>query len=133
MYAAMNQQQQQKRVDSTHKSIVSTTTNAANTPITNGGMTSNSALTATAAKDDDTTTTKNKSSGGDETYNFIEKAIEINQVLNEPEIDLWRLREFALTEGGLINGTFDSKKNPNIHGLKHIHFTHTEDKQQQQE
>jgi len=33
-----------------------------------------------------------------------EKAEEINLVLLEPDVDLWRLRELALTEGGLVNG-----------------------------
>ena len=33
-----------------------------------------------------------------------EKADEINLVLLEPNVDLWRLRELALSEGGLVNG-----------------------------
>ena len=33
------------------------------------------------------------------------KAEEINLILCEPDVDLWKLRELALTEGGLINGT----------------------------
>jgi hypothetical protein len=33
------------------------------------------------------------------------KADEINMVLLEPDVDLWKLRELALTEGGLLNGT----------------------------
>lgn len=32
------------------------------------------------------------------------KAEEIRRVLFEPEVDLWKLRELALTEGGLVNG-----------------------------
>lgn len=35
-----------------------------------------------------------------------EKAEEINLVLLQPNVDLWKLRELALTEGGLVNGTF---------------------------
>jgi hypothetical protein len=35
-----------------------------------------------------------------------EKAQEINLLLAEPEIDLWKLREYALCEGGLVNGTY---------------------------
>eukprot|EP00571_Detonula_confervacea_P001830 CAMPEP_0172317252 /NCGR_PEP_ID=MMETSP1058-20130122/31036_1 /TAXON_ID=83371 /ORGANISM="Detonula confervacea, Strain CCMP 353" /LENGTH=47 /DNA_ID= /DNA_START= /DNA_END= /DNA_ORIENTATION= len=32
------------------------------------------------------------------------KEEEIRHVLSEPIVDLWKLREQALTEGGLING-----------------------------
>ena len=35
-----------------------------------------------------------------------EKADEINLLLLQPTVDLWRLRELALSEGGLVNGTF---------------------------
>jgi hypothetical protein len=34
-----------------------------------------------------------------------EKSRQILAVLNSPEIDLWKLRGLAITEGGLINGT----------------------------
>ena len=37
-----------------------------------------------------------------------EKADEINLLLLSPSVDLWRLRELALSEGGLVNGTFSS-------------------------
>lgn len=33
-----------------------------------------------------------------------EKAEEINLVLLEPDVDLWKLRELALSDGGLVNG-----------------------------
>ena len=33
-----------------------------------------------------------------------EKAAEITQVLSNPKVDLWKLRELALSEGGLVNG-----------------------------
>jgi hypothetical protein len=37
---------------------------------------------------------------------FLEsKAAEINLVLAEPDVNLWKLRELALTEGGLVNGS----------------------------
>lgn len=39
-------------------------------------------------------------------YRLVEKAHDIDLILNEPEIDLWMLRELALTEGGLVNGMF---------------------------
>jgi hypothetical protein len=32
------------------------------------------------------------------------KAEEINLVLSEPDVNLWKLRELALTDGGLVNG-----------------------------
>jgi hypothetical protein len=32
------------------------------------------------------------------------KAKEINLVLSEPDVNLWKLRELALTDGGLVNG-----------------------------
>ena len=34
------------------------------------------------------------------------KAEEIEAVLSQDDVDLWRLRELALTEGGLVNGAF---------------------------
>jgi hypothetical protein len=39
---------------------------------------------------------------------FNSKAEQINLVLSEPDVDLWKLRELALTEGGLVNGEFIS-------------------------
>lgn len=64
--------------------------------------------TAATAVTPTTTTTMNHHHHEMHTNNYqlIEKAVEINLVLNEPEIDLWRLREFALTDGGLVNGTY---------------------------
>jgi hypothetical protein len=38
--------------------------------------------------------------------NMQEKAEEINLVLLRPDVDLWKLRELALSEGGLVNGTY---------------------------
>ena len=38
----------------------------------------------------------------------IDAARKVNEILlllSEPEVDLWKLREFALSPGGLINGT----------------------------
>lgn len=37
---------------------------------------------------------------------FQRKAEEIIQVLSEPQVDLWKLRELALSDGGLVNGVF---------------------------
>lgn len=34
------------------------------------------------------------------------KANEIKLVLAEPDLDLWRLRELALSDGGLVNGEY---------------------------
>lgn len=36
---------------------------------------------------------------------FADKAKEIALVLSQPDVDLWRLRELAQSEGGLVNGT----------------------------
>jgi hypothetical protein len=36
--------------------------------------------------------------------NLQEKADEINLELLQPDVDLWKLRELALSEGGLVNG-----------------------------
>jgi len=33
------------------------------------------------------------------------KAQTIAAILDEPYVDLWHLRELALSEGGLVNGT----------------------------
>ena len=33
-----------------------------------------------------------------------EKAKEISALLDQPEIDLWKLRALAISEGGLVNG-----------------------------
>ena len=33
-----------------------------------------------------------------------DKALEIEAVLNQEDVDLWRLRELALSDGGLVNG-----------------------------
>jgi hypothetical protein len=33
-----------------------------------------------------------------------DKIVELQRVLAEPVVDLWRLRELALSEGGLVNG-----------------------------
>ena len=41
------------------------------------------------------------------------KAEEIYLLLSEPDVDLWKLRELALTEGGLVNGM-------KIHGTKDL-------------
>jgi hypothetical protein len=39
------------------------------------------------------------------TYRTLqEKADEINLVMLQPDVDLWKLRELALSEGGLVNG-----------------------------
>jgi hypothetical protein len=32
------------------------------------------------------------------------KVKEIELVLNEPQVNIWRLRELALSEGGFVNG-----------------------------
>ena len=38
-------------------------------------------------------------------YNTI-KAEEIRKALSEPTINLWKLRDLAISDGGLVNGTY---------------------------
>lgn len=38
------------------------------------------------------------------------KAEEISLILAEPDVDLWKLRELALTEGGLVNSEWIPSK-----------------------
>jgi hypothetical protein len=38
-------------------------------------------------------------------HGLQQKAEEINLVLLQPDVDLWKLRELAFSEGGLVNGT----------------------------
>jgi len=45
------------------------------------------------------------------------KEEEISLVLSEPDVDLWRLRELALSEGGLINDTLRKRAWPKLVGL----------------
>jgi hypothetical protein len=41
-----------------------------------------------------------------------EKAQLIHFVLLEPVVDLWKLRNLALSEGGLVNGTYSTSMQP---------------------
>jgi hypothetical protein len=77
------------------------------TQIMNSGITSN-------RNDPNNKNTNNNNNNNNYCYQLVDKAVEINLVLNEPDIDLWRLREFALTEGGLVNGTFQLILFPNV-------------------
>lgn len=49
--------------------------------------------------------------------NLQEKAEAINWVLLQPTVDLWKLREFALTDGGLVNDTLRKRAWPKLVGL----------------
>ena len=44
------------------------------------------------------------------------KAEEIRRILSEPVVDLWKLRELALSEGGLVNGK------PSQHPMSKIYY-----------
>ncbi|KAG7339112.1 Rab-GTPase-TBC domain containing protein [Nitzschia inconspicua] len=48
---------------------------------------------------------------------MMRKAEEINLILLQPEVDLWRLRELALSEGGLVNDTLRKRAWPRLVGL----------------
>ena len=44
---------------------------------------------------------------GNQKHSYLQqKAQEIEFLLSQDEIDLWKLREFALTPGGLVNGRY---------------------------
>ena len=45
------------------------------------------------------------------------KRAEINLVLSEPDVDLWKLRELCLTEGGLCDDTLRKRAWPKLVGL----------------
>eukprot|EP00585_Thalassiosira_rotula_P005893 CAMPEP_0196158034 /NCGR_PEP_ID=MMETSP0910-20130528/45114_1 /TAXON_ID=49265 /ORGANISM="Thalassiosira rotula, Strain GSO102" /LENGTH=139 /DNA_ID=CAMNT_0041422837 /DNA_START=108 /DNA_END=523 /DNA_ORIENTATION=- len=45
------------------------------------------------------------------------KAEEIRRVLSEPTVDLWKLRELALTEGGLVNDSLRKLAWPKLVGV----------------
>lgn len=59
----------------------------------------------------------NHSSSNQYCYRLVEKALHLELVLNEPEIDLWLLRELALTEGGLVNDAIRRQAWPKLVGL----------------
>lgn len=45
------------------------------------------------------------------------KAEAINLILLQPQVDLWKLRELCLTEGGLVNDTLRQRAWPKLVGL----------------
>ncbi|GKZ01387.1 hypothetical protein MPSEU_001089500 [Mayamaea pseudoterrestris] len=54
---------------------------------------------------------------------FLEdKALEIEAVLNEEVVDLWRLRELALSEGGLVHDSLRKRAWPKLVGLHDVCF-----------
>lgn len=46
-----------------------------------------------------------------------QKSEEIELLLSQPEIDLWKLREYALSPGGLVNDTIRKRAWPKLVGL----------------
>lgn len=48
---------------------------------------------------------------------LVDKAKEINLVLSEPEVNLWKLRELALSDGGLVTGTPQDGRDNGIFGV----------------
>ncbi|EED92583.1 hypothetical protein THAPSDRAFT_262611, partial [Thalassiosira pseudonana CCMP1335] len=52
------------------------------------------------------------------------KAEEIRRVLSEPEVDLWKLRELALTEGGLVNDSLRKLAWPKLVGVSNDGHDH---------
>ncbi|KAL7465734.1 hypothetical protein ACHAXS_006049 [Conticribra weissflogii] len=49
--------------------------------------------------------------------NMSAKAEEIRRILSEPVVDLWKLREMALTEGGLVNDSLRKLAWPKLVGV----------------
>lgn len=49
--------------------------------------------------------------------NLQKKAEAINLILLQPHVDLWKLRELCLTEGGLVNDTLRQRAWPKLVGL----------------
>jgi len=60
---------------------------------------------------------RSKNTAGTTSTNLNSKAQEITQILSEPDVDLWHLRELALTEGGLVNDTVRRRAWPKLVGL----------------
>ncbi|VEU45194.1 unnamed protein product [Pseudo-nitzschia multistriata] len=51
---------------------------------------------------------------------FLQKKVEdMELLLSQPEVDLWKLREFALSPGGLVNDTIRKRVWPKLVGLDH--------------
>ena len=42
-------------------------------------------------------------------FEAMDKALEIQKCLAAEPVDLWQLRELALTKGGLLNGQYGTK------------------------
>mmetsp|Transcript_37189 Transcript_37189/g.90216 ORF Transcript_37189/g.90216 Transcript_37189/m.90216 type:complete len:986 (-) Transcript_37189:201-3158(-) len=61
-------------------------------------------------------TTSTCSSSWSSSY-LQKKAEKINLLLLEPQVDLWKLRELALTDGGLVNDTLRKRAWPKLVGL----------------
>jgi hypothetical protein len=57
------------------------------------------------------------SSSGEAYPDLQNKAEAINLLLLQPDVDLWKLREFCLTEGGLVNDTLRKRAWPKLVGL----------------
>jgi hypothetical protein len=73
-------------------------------PATSAVTTTPTTLATTATNS--TTTTRPRSPRNSNSMYLQKKAEEIELLLSQPDIDLWKLRGLALTPGGLVNGTF---------------------------
>jgi len=62
-------------------------------------------------------TDKPSTVGGQITNTMTNKAEEIRRILSEPVVDLWKLRELALTEGGLVNDSLRKLAWPKLVGV----------------
>ena len=88
-----------------------TNANTNTTPTTIATTTTNS---TTAPRNNNITNNNNNSNNNSNKSNnnnlyLQKKAEEIELLLSQPDIDLWKLRGLALMPGGLVNGTFRTK------------------------
>ena len=52
---------------------------------------------------------RSKAAQSSDTLNYEEKAQQIEKCLNSSAVDLWKLRELALSKGGLLEGKREKK------------------------
>ena len=82
-----------------------TTTFSGATISTTGTLAVNTTVTISGQSGAATKITQRQSSPLNRSPFIHQKVEEIELLLSQPDIDLWKLREFALSPGGLVNGT----------------------------
>eukprot|EP00535_Pseudo-nitzschia_heimii_P013529 CAMPEP_0197198752 /NCGR_PEP_ID=MMETSP1423-20130617/33532_1 /TAXON_ID=476441 /ORGANISM="Pseudo-nitzschia heimii, Strain UNC1101" /LENGTH=1067 /DNA_ID=CAMNT_0042652589 /DNA_START=190 /DNA_END=3390 /DNA_ORIENTATION=+ len=94
--------------------VASTKHVAASTTTETTAAATTTATTATATR----TTSRPVRSENHNPY-LQQKVEEIELLLSQPEIDLWKLREFALSPGGLVSDAIRKRAWPKLVGLDH--------------